>query len=182
MLRIFVSLMARGLVFAVDANALADGAVPADPAMEPMKQLQPLVGNFDAKGDSFSSNGKSILKDQGTVTSAFHSNGHVLTMLKSVKRDDGVQYDDTMVFYYSLDDNKVHAMLFSLWDNPRQIEVTVEDGNFVLLYDPVKGTPDVVVTRETITVKPDGGLHWLIEHRTSDGSFKKHREIDATRE
>ncbi len=179
--RIFVLLMALGLVCALCGNAMADGAVPPDPAMEPMKQLQPLVGNFDAKGESFSSNGKSM-KDEGAVTSAFHSNGHVLTMLKSVKRDDGVQYDDTMVFYYSLDDNKIHAMLFSLWDNPRQIEVTVENGNFVLLYDPLKGTPDTVVTRETISVKPDGGLHWLIEHRMPDGSFKKHREIDATRQ
>jgi hypothetical protein len=186
MRRVLVSLMALGLFCVLHGNALADDAaardVPPDPAMEPMKQLQPLVGSFDAKGESFSSDGKSTLKDVGTVTSAFHSNGHVLTMLKSVKRDDGAQYDDTMVFYYSLEDNKIHAILFSLWDNPRQIEVTVGDGSFVLLYDPLKSTPDASVTRETIAVKPDGGLHWLVEHRMPDGSFKKHREIDAAKQ
>ena len=73
-------------------------------------------------------------------------------------------------------------MLFSLWDNPRQIGITVGDGNITLLYDPVKGDDGAVVTREIITVKPDGGLHWVVERRMTDGSFKTHREIDATNE
>jgi hypothetical protein len=158
-----------------------DKPAKVDTAIDEMKKLQPLVGTFESKAQSYGSDGKSVTGDAGTVTADFHSGGHVLTMVKSVKRANGETYDDTMVFYFSPDDNKIHAQLFSLWDNPRQIEVTAADGKFVLLYAPVKGDNGPVVTRETITTNADGSLHWLIEHKMPDGSFSKHREIDAVK-
>jgi hypothetical protein len=177
-----VSLVVLGLLAVVHTGAMGDDkAKPVDTAADEMKKLQPLVGSFEAKGQAFGADGKSMSTDAGSITAEFHSSGHVLTMIKSVKRANGDQYDDTMVFYFSPDDNKIHAQLFALWENPRQIEVTVEDGKITLLYAPVKGDAGPVVTRETITTNADGCMHWLIEHKVADGSFVKHREIDASK-
>jgi hypothetical protein len=181
MRRLPVLLASLGLICVLHAGAIADDKAKPDTAIDTMKQLQPLVGTFEAKAQSFGADGKSVTSDAGTVTADFHSGGHVLTMVKSVKRSNGEVYDDTMVFYFSPDDNKIHAQLFSLWDNPREIEVSAEAGKFVLTYAPVKGDAGPVVTRETITTNPDGSLHWLIEHKAADGSFTKHREIDAVK-
>jgi hypothetical protein len=177
-----VLLSALSLLFVLHSDAGADDkSTKVDTAIAEMKKLQPLVGTFESKAQSYGADRKSATGDAGTVTADFHSGGHVLTMVKSVKRSNGEVYDDTMVFYFSPDDSKIHAQLFSLWDNPRQIEVTADDGKFVLLYAPVKGDNGPVVTRETITTNADGSLHWLIEHKIPDGSFTKHREIDAVK-
>jgi hypothetical protein len=182
MRRTFITLLALGLISLLHTSARADDK-PAkpDPALAAMKKLTPLVGTFDAKGQAYGADGKSTSADAGTVTADFHSLGHVLTIVKSVKRASGETYDDTMVFYFDQTDNKIHATLYALWDNPRNIEVTVEDGKFILLYAPVQGDNGPVVTRETITVNADGSLHWLIEHKNADGSFAKHREIDGVK-
>ena len=173
------------LVMVFGNNAAAQTDVPTVPlasrkdAAAAMNQLKAFVGTFDSSSSlSDEKTGKLVSEDTGKIINRMRASGMVFTIEKETVNTKGGRYDDIMAFQFDARSGKIRAFLFSNDPNPREIAVEVKDNAMILNYEPGLN----IITRETVTAEKDGNVRWLIEHKQTDGSYRKTRDIVGTRQ
>lgn len=143
-----------------------------------MGKFKPFVGIFETRSKLFNQKtGEVVSEDKGIIHCKLRALGNVFSIEKDAIKPNGRIYDDIMVFQYDAVKRKMTTILFSPDAVPRNIEVEVKGNVMTLLYEPfLNGN----ITKETITANGEK-VEWLIERQQSDGTFRKTREIVATR-
>lgn len=173
------------LILVSGNNVAAQTEMPTAPmasrkdAAAAMGKLKMFVGTFDTSSKlSDEKTGKLVSEDTGKTTNRMRADGMVFTIEKESVNTKGSKYDDIMAFQFDARTGKIRAFLFSNDPNPREIAVEIRDNVMILNYEPGAN----IITRETITAEKDGSVRWLIEHKQADDSYRKTREIVATRQ
>jgi len=181
----FTALIFACLVLALGNNVAAQTDMPTSPmasrkdAAAAMNKLKIFAGTFDSSSKlSDEKTGKLISEDTGKIVSRMRASDFVFTIEKESVNTKGSGYDDIMAFQFDATTGKIRAFLFSNDPKPREIAVDIKDNVMILNYEPGVS----IITRETVTAEKDGSVRWLIEHKQADGSYRKTREIVATRQ
>jgi len=181
----YTALIFALLVLVLGNNVAAQTDMPTAPtasrkdAAAAMGKLKMFVGTFNSSSKlSDEKTGNLVSEDTGKIVNRMRAGGMVFTIEKESVNTKGGKYDDIMAFQFDARSGKMRAFLFSNDPNPREIAVEIKDNVMILNYEPGVN----IITRETITAEKDGNVRWLIEHKQADGSYRKTREIVATRQ